>query len=297
MNSHSFIAHPNLPNMIVYKITNLLTGKFYIGKTAQALEKRWIQHCTPRSGCRYLSKSIRKYGKENFEIKVLTYCNNIEEMNHREQYYIRLFNTLAPDGYNLMTGGGNSLPSKEVLKKRSNSLKQFYKNNKPNPISEETRKKISIKGKGRKRSAKSIAATALAHSIPVFQYDLDGFFIARYISARKAKEVTGIGNEEIGKCCKSIKRTAGGFQWSYLESPNIGKVRNKKPIPKRGAGNASNSRSVAKVNHQGEIIETYLTAKEAAIKNSCDQSTILKVCKGKQKNTKGLLFIFFKNLG
>ena len=283
--------------MIVYKIKNLLTNISYIGQTVQSLEKRWIHHCTPNSGCKYLSNAIQKYGKENFEIKVLAYCNNIEEMNHREQYYIKLFNTLAPNGYNLMTGGGNSLPSKEVSEKRSNSLKKFYKNNSPKPCSEETKKKISIKGKGRKRSKKSIKASSLAHSVPVFQYNLDGVFAAKYESAVEAMLITGISNSEIGKCCKNQRNSAGGFQWSYLILDNISNIRNRKPMPKRGAGNAPNARSIAKVNSKGDILETYKTAKEAAAKNNCDQSTVLKVCKGIVKNTKGLLFVFFKNLG
>lgn len=108
--------------MIVYKITNKIDSKSYIGQTVKSLEKRWVHHCTPSSGCRYLSGAIQKYGKENFEVKVLARCMSVEEMNHREQYYIQLFATLSPNGYNLMTGGGNSKPSKETVDRRRKAI-------------------------------------------------------------------------------------------------------------------------------------------------------------------------------
>jgi group I intron endonuclease len=70
-----------------------------------------------------ISKAILKHGSDNFEIKILSTCSSLEEMNHREQYYIRLFNTLSPLGYNVKSGGHNSRMSEETKKKISNSLK------------------------------------------------------------------------------------------------------------------------------------------------------------------------------
>jgi group I intron endonuclease len=102
-----------------------------------------------------LHQAIKKYGKENFEIKVLARCDSLEEMNHREAYYIKLFNTLRPNGYNLMSGGGNSKHSEEtkrkiakanIGKKRPEELKQKLRK----PKSEAHKLKISAKLKGRK---------------------------------------------------------------------------------------------------------------------------------------------------
>lgn len=108
--------------MIVYKITNLLTGKSYIGQTVGSMRRRWNRHCS-ESSCVLLNRSIKKYGKENFEIKVLAYCNNIEEMNHREQYCIKLFKTLAPNGYNVRSGGNEQIRSKFVPVKHTEESK------------------------------------------------------------------------------------------------------------------------------------------------------------------------------
>src|SRR5271166_6524834 len=90
--------------MIVYKITNKINGKAYIGQTTQPMELRWLDHCKKGHA---LYNAIKKYGKEAFELRILAKCNTMEEMNHREVYYIKLFNTLAPNGYNLKNGGNN----------------------------------------------------------------------------------------------------------------------------------------------------------------------------------------------
>lgn len=105
--------------MIVYLITNILNKKRYVGQTVQSLSNRWKFHLSKASGCIALKRAIQKYSKENFEIKALSYCNSIEEMNHREQYYINLFNTLAPNGYNLTTGGERPEFSEESRQKMS----------------------------------------------------------------------------------------------------------------------------------------------------------------------------------
>jgi group I intron endonuclease len=133
--------------MIVYVITNKINGKMYIGQTVASLKKRWSDHCQKSSMCRVLLAAIKKYGRENFDVKVLTYCNSLEEMNHREQYYITLFNTLAPNGYNLMAGGKNSIRSEETKQKMSASQLGIRK-----PKTVEHREKISESLKGRKQS-------------------------------------------------------------------------------------------------------------------------------------------------
>lgn len=112
--------------MIIYKIKNKIDGKMYIGQTRKTLEKRWKDHCSNRSSCRYLKFAILNHGKENFEITQIAKCNSLEEMNHREAYYIKLFNTLAPNGYNLTTGGDIKQFSQETRLKKSNTMKKVW---------------------------------------------------------------------------------------------------------------------------------------------------------------------------
>ena len=133
--------------MIIYKITNLINDKIYIGQTIRSLNTRWKQHLKKTNKCTVLKNAIQKYGKENFKIETVCYCDNINQMNHREFKIINLFNSLSPNGYNLMSGGGNSKHSQET----KNKLSVINKNKK---LSKETKNKISISLKKHVKSQK-----------------------------------------------------------------------------------------------------------------------------------------------
>lgn len=139
--------------MIVYKLTNQLNDKSYIGQTIGSLERRWYYHCRKtRNHCIYLANAIKKYGKENFNRIILRGCNTIEELNFWEPFYIKLFNTLSPNGYNLQLGGDNHETSLETRSKLSKSAKGRVGCWKNKQFSEEHKKKISEAGKGRQLS-------------------------------------------------------------------------------------------------------------------------------------------------
>ena len=88
----------------IYKITNLINGKMYIGQSVDP-QHRFIAHCsnahnkTTRS---LIHTAIRKYGKENFKLNILEWT---EDYNNREKQLIKEYNTLTPNGYNIMPGG------------------------------------------------------------------------------------------------------------------------------------------------------------------------------------------------
>lgn len=130
--------------MIVYLITNKINGKQYIGQTIQPLEDRWRYHKSKSSRCLALKSAIDKYGVDSFEIEILTICNNDQELNKKEVEFIKQFNTLAPNGYNLTTGGERPYYSNESREKMSKSGKNR------SPISEDTSKKLSNRIKGEK---------------------------------------------------------------------------------------------------------------------------------------------------
>jgi hypothetical protein len=76
-----------------------------------------------------LKSAIKKYGKENFEISIVCECDSIEEMNLKEEIYIKLFNSMVPNGYNLISGGNNRLASEETKRKMSISQKGIKNHN------------------------------------------------------------------------------------------------------------------------------------------------------------------------
>lgn len=99
--------------MFIYKITNLINNKIYIGKTIRNIQERWNEHVScalNNSDNLYLHNAIQKYGANNFKIEVIDSCNSEEELNQLEEYYIKLYNTQDKNiGYNLTNGGDGNL--------------------------------------------------------------------------------------------------------------------------------------------------------------------------------------------
>jgi group I intron endonuclease len=107
------------------------SGKKYVGQCVKQLSsgkkwgyiQRWKDHirdANSKNYCRQLNNAINKYGSENFTIEVIKECN-INELNYYEEHYIKLYNTLSPNGYNLTSGGSVCRQSEEtqILKRKS----------------------------------------------------------------------------------------------------------------------------------------------------------------------------------
>lgn len=84
--------------MGIYKITNLINGKSYIGQSVH-IERRWEEHCHESSDS-VISHAIRKYGRKNFDFSVLEEADR-EQLNELEEKYIQQFNSVVPNGYNV----------------------------------------------------------------------------------------------------------------------------------------------------------------------------------------------------
>jgi len=97
--------------MIIYKVTNVKTGMIYIGQTLRGLSLRraeHLQYAGNLSRVKYPSpfhKALREYGSGSFTWEVLEECISCDHMNERERFYIKLFNTMVPSGYNQTVGG------------------------------------------------------------------------------------------------------------------------------------------------------------------------------------------------
>ena len=131
--------------MIVYKTTNLINGKQYIGRD---------MYNNPKylgSG-KLLNKAILKYGKENFIKEVLQTCSNLTELKTAEEYWIKYYNAAADDKfYNILdsSSGGDSLshhPDLETIKDKIRTARKKQKIS----HSDETKKKIGDAQRGEK---------------------------------------------------------------------------------------------------------------------------------------------------
>ena len=129
---------------VIYKITNTLNGKAYVGKTRQNFHSRIYGHKSNK-GASAIDTAIRKYGWENFTAEVLEECA-VEFLNCREIFWIAALNTKYPNGYNL-TDGGDGLVGCTQATRDKMSLAKKGKKRKPHSL--ETRAKMSAKAKGR----------------------------------------------------------------------------------------------------------------------------------------------------
>ena len=84
----------------IYKIENLINHKIYIGQSIH-IEKRWQEHCQ-NSTDSLISKAIHKYGKNNFSFQIIEEVEDILLLNNLETKYIEYFNSLVPNGYNIV---------------------------------------------------------------------------------------------------------------------------------------------------------------------------------------------------
>lgn len=131
-------------NYVIYKFTSP-SGKSYIGQTCD-LKRRIKDHQKENSSCTAFRNSISKYGFDNFKFEILKENLTICESNFFEKKYINEFNTLFPNGYNLVTGGDNRTVS-DITRMRISMAQKGV--SKP-PITEETRLKMSIAQKNKK---------------------------------------------------------------------------------------------------------------------------------------------------
>jgi len=93
------------------------SGKKYIGQTKN-YNRRCIDHkYRKRKGCPAFFNAIQKYGWDSFTHIILKDNLTIDEANKLEEYFIKEYNTLAPNGYNLQTGGKNSKPCSLVVQR------------------------------------------------------------------------------------------------------------------------------------------------------------------------------------
>lgn len=116
--------------MQVYKLTNKIDGKVYIGKSSNP-HQRLIRHLSiaktggnKKHDYQYLHRAINKHGKENFVFEIIEICSSDQEAFQREKYWIEYYQSNILDkGYNLNEGGlGGGSPSNETKEKISRSL-------------------------------------------------------------------------------------------------------------------------------------------------------------------------------
>jgi hypothetical protein len=145
--------------MIIYKATNTLNGKVYIGQTTRTLTQRKAEHIneTHRKYAPYFHNALKKNGKENFTWEEIDRGNTQSELDQKEKYWIAYYKSnMSEHGYNLACGGKQFIHSEKSKQKMSNSHKGKATGEKHyffgKHHTEETKEKLRQANLGKKRS-------------------------------------------------------------------------------------------------------------------------------------------------
>lgn len=112
--------------MVVYRITNKVNGKVYIGKTVQLATRRWRQHVSDVKRYTFpIHNAIRKHGEDAFTVETIYCAKTSNELNKMETLFIILHQShISENGYNMTLGGdGGEVPNAATRAKMSSSRK------------------------------------------------------------------------------------------------------------------------------------------------------------------------------
>lgn len=166
----------------IYKITNLINNKIYIGSSSNINERINAHFRCNGQGSIPLSNAILKYGKDNFEIEILEYCNreNLKDIEQKWMDYTKCYDKNI--GYNIL--------------KTAATISVTYKGR--------TGKDHPLYGKTGNQSAVSKE---------VFVYDLTGKYYGKYISLTEASKQLNISLCLISECCRKTRHHAGNYMF------------------------------------------------------------------------------------
>lgn len=210
----------------IYKITNNINNKIYIGKTVETVEKRWKEHIvdSKKKTCknRPLYQAINKYGIEHFSIEEIEEVQNEILLNERERFWIEYFGSFK-NGYNATLGGdGKSYIDYDLVVA---TYRETQNENKTAKIMNIHPSTVSYILKAKKEPILTrVEATSKATSKIVNQYTKEGQYIQSFPSARSAAEALGKttatsngASSHITDVCRGKRQTAYGFKWKFSE--------------------------------------------------------------------------------
>lgn len=181
-------------NAGIYIIFCVSNNKYYVGQAIN-IEKRIKAHINKLKAnthhSPYLQNTFNTYGENVFNFEVVEYCN-IDELDSKEQHYIKMYNSLNPNGFNCTIGG--------------TGIRGFM-------FSEETKKNWSKNRKGKymgKEHPKSVKIKGV-HLITKKIVEFDSLSDAeRFLNKPGA-------NKNISANCKNKKNSAYGYVWEYAK--------------------------------------------------------------------------------
>lgn len=268
----------------IYKITNQLNNKVYIGQTCRDLQTRWREHKS-RADCGYnthLYNAILKYGQENFKIEEIEQVET-SQLDEQEIYWIAFYDSNNPQkGYNLTIGGQGK------KNYRTDKIREMWDDGKS--VGEIV--KIIKCDKGTVREALLAHEGYSVHESlsrrktqrkGVNKYSLDGIFIEHYDSILEAANYDKNIASGIGGCCNMKHSQAYGYQWRFDGDCAPTPLKNVK----------YGKRKIVQLDIDKQVLKIFDSAAAAAreVAPNCNvnsaSGSIIQVCKGKRQTAYG----------
>jgi len=229
--------------MIIYKTTNLINKKFYVGKD----EKNDPDYLG--SG-KILKVAITKNGRNNFKKEILEYCKDKKELNEREKYWITILSATT-FGYNIAKGSTGG-------KTKFNTTRVYQFNKKGELIKEwlsaaDVEKELGFDQssihkvcKGKLLSFKNflwsyeneVKQYKDTRTKTILQYDKNGYFIKEWGSSVEIQKYYNISSRHIQIVLDKPNKKAKGFIWLRKKENIINKIE----VPKSKYFNNKNAK-------------------------------------------------------
>lgn len=293
----------------IYKVTNTINGKVYIGQTIRTIPVRWGEHVKNsiykgKSYNAILHRAIRKYGVESFAVEEVEQCDD-ELLAERETYWIKHYNS-ANGGYNILLGskGCHKCYDEDILREWNcgKNISQIAKDLSMSHGSISIRlKKFGISEEEiRERGCK----TANHKKQKVYQYDRAGNFIREFESRRAAQEAVGAW---LIISPKTDGYLLSGYQWRTYKVDNVGmslryaeieRAKQAKLDRKKNRVykyNPRNSRKVAQFNMNWEYIQSFECVRAAARAVNGNHVAIGHALAGRTESSSGYHWMYLED--
>lgn len=285
---YKMFNYKELNNKIgVYKITNRINNKVYIGSSCCNLYKRLTSHYYHLNKNthtnKHLQSSFTKYGKECFTFEVLEYCSTREETLQREEFYINSLESFKLDkGYNIFQFTDSTSIKSNVWSEEARINRKGFR--KGILTSEETKRKMSIAAKGRivKESTKQKISDFYLN--PIVMLTLDGTYVREFKSPTEAARFFNLYDATwLFLILRGKRKTCKGYRLIFKSEYNPENI-------KRIVTGCTVE--VNQYDLQGNFIKSFISFKEAeeeiSIKGA--NSNISACCRGTRKNAYGFIW-------
>lgn len=223
---------------VIYKVTNKINGKIYIGKTYN-FEKRKREHLYDINNNLPFHRALKKYGIENFVWEIVDTANSDDEAREKESQWIKELNSCihSPDsnGYNITIGGEGGVSWNSRLVLQFSMEGEFVDEYLSCACADY---ECGLYSGAVQRACQDLGSSCgyqwrykddvNSDSIPpyhressrkleVVQADKYGSFIKEFISVTQASKELSLSRSNISSCLTGRSKTCGGFQWKYAE--------------------------------------------------------------------------------